>query len=69
LLLKRGKPEHIRSDNGPEFSAAPFGDWLERVGIQPIGIYPGSCWENGYNERLKPTFWEGPERADNKHSP
>ncbi len=42
LLLKRGKPEHIRSGNGPEISAAPFRDWLERVGIQPIRIYPGS---------------------------
>ena len=24
LLLKRGQPAHLRSDNGPEFSAAPF---------------------------------------------
>ncbi len=56
LLLKRGKPEHIRSDNGPEFSAAPFREWLERVGIQPIRIYPGSPWENGYNERFNGTL-------------
>ena len=56
LLLKRGKPTHIRSDNGPEFTSAPFLDWLTRVGIQPIQIYPGSPWENGYNERFNGTL-------------
>jgi putative transposase len=56
LLLKRGRPEYIRSDNGPEFSAAPFQDWLRRVGIRPIRIYPGSPWENGYNERFNGTL-------------
>jgi len=56
LLLKRGRPDYIRSDNGPEFVAAPFQDWLQRVGIQPIRIYPGSPWENGYNERFNGTL-------------
>jgi len=40
----------IRSDNGPEFIAENFQTWLTRVGIKPIRIYPGSPWENGYNE-------------------
>ena len=31
-------------------------DWLARVGIKPIGIYPGSPWENGYNERFNGTL-------------
>ena len=31
-------------------------DWLSRVGIQPIRIYPGSPWENGYNERFNGTL-------------
>ena len=56
LLVRRGRPSYIRSDNGPEFTAAPFQDWLGRVGIQPIRIYPGSPWENGYNERLNGTL-------------
>ena len=56
LLLKRGRPTHIRSDNGPEFTSAQFLDWLTRVGIQPIQIYPGSPWENGYNERFNGTL-------------
>ena len=55
-LLRRGKPDYIRSDNGPEFAAAPFQDWLRRVGIEPIRIYPGSPWENGYNERFNGTL-------------
>ena len=42
LLLKHGKPEYIRSDNGPEFIAAAFHQWLVKVGIKPIHIYPGS---------------------------
>ena len=56
ILLKRGKPEYIRSDNGPEFSAALLQDWLRRVGIQPIRIYPGSPWENGYNEHFNGSY-------------
>jgi transposase InsO family protein len=56
LLLKHGKPEHIRSDNGPEFIAAGLQDWLTKVGIKPLRIYPGSPWENGYNERFNGTL-------------
>jgi len=56
LLLKHGKPEYIRSDNGPEFIAATLQNWLVRVGIKPIQIYPGSPWENGYNERFNGTL-------------
>jgi putative transposase len=56
LLLRRGKPHYLRSDNGPEFSSSPFKDWLLRVGVTPIQIYPGSPWENGYNERFNGTL-------------
>lgn len=56
LLLKHGKPEYIRSDNGPEFIAAALQLWLTKVGIKPIQIYPGSLWENGYNERFNGTL-------------
>jgi putative transposase len=56
LLLKRGKPEYLRSDNGLEFTSKPFKDWLTKVGIKPINIYPGSPWENGYNERFNGTL-------------
>ena len=47
LLLKCGKPEYIRSDNGSEFVAAPLQEWLMKVGIKLMHIYRGSPWENG----------------------
>lgn len=56
LIIEHGKPEHIRSDNGPEFVSEIFQTWLKRVGIEPIHIYPGSPWENGYNERFNGTL-------------
>lgn len=56
LLLQRGRPAHIRSDNGPEFVSAPFQEWLRRIGIEPVPIYPGSPWENGDNERFNGTL-------------
>ncbi len=56
LLLRHGKPEYIRSDNGSEFIAGGLQDWLRKVGIKPIQIYPGSPRENGYNERFNGTL-------------
>jgi len=56
LLIKHGKPTYIRSDNGPEFIAAALQEWLVKIGITPIQIYPGSPWENGYNERFNGTL-------------
>ena len=56
LILERGAPTHLRSDNGPEFIGQPLQDWLQRVGIEPIRILPGSPWENGYNERFNGTL-------------
>ena len=54
--MKHGKPEFIRSDNGPEFIAGHLQEWFKKVGIQPMQIYPGSPWENGYNERFNGTL-------------
>jgi transposase InsO family protein len=50
LFILRGIPEHIRSDNGPEFTAKAIRKWLERLGIKTLFIEPGSPWENGYIE-------------------
>ena len=50
LMLLRGVPEPIRSDNGPEFSAKALREWLATVGARTLYIEPGSPWENGYNE-------------------
>jgi transposase InsO family protein len=50
VMLLRGRPEHIRSDNGPEFVAKELRQWLMNLGIGPLYIEPGSPWENGYCE-------------------
>ena len=50
LFVLRGIPEHIRSDNGPEFTAREVRRWLSRLGVKTLFIEPGSPWENGYIE-------------------
>lgn len=50
LFIRRGIPEHIRSDNGSEFTAKAVRQWLEALGVKTLYITPGSPWENGYNE-------------------
>ncbi len=50
LFIFRGIPEHIRSDNGPEFTAKAIRRWLNCVGVKTLFIEPGSPWENGYIE-------------------
>lgn len=50
VMVERGVPEYIRSDNGPEMVAKKLRQWLGRVGAKMIYITPGSPWENGYCE-------------------
>jgi transposase InsO family protein len=50
LFVRRGVPEHIRSDNGPEFTAHAVRRWLAKLGVRTLYIEPGSPWENGYIE-------------------
>ena len=45
VMLIRGVPGHIRSDNGPEFIAAAIREYLERAGVATLYIEPGSPWE------------------------
>ena len=69
LVLRPGRPQNIRSDNGREFIAASLQDWLIKVGIKPFQTHPGSplsaiasnrlpgnAWENGNNERFNGTL-------------
>ena len=44
LFSRHGPPDHIRSDNGPEFVATAVRDWLGKVGAQPFtssSVAPG----------------------------
>mgnify|MGYP000613086638 CR=1 FL=1 len=50
LFVAHGIPEHIRSDNGPEFTAKAVCRWLGKLGVDTMYIEPGSPWENGYIE-------------------
>ena len=50
LIMARGVSAHIRSDNGPEFTAKAVREWLGKVGARTLYIEPGSPWENGYAE-------------------
>ena len=50
LMVQHGAPGHIRSDNGPEFTAKAVRAWLARIKVETLFIEPGSPWENGFNE-------------------
>jgi transposase InsO family protein len=50
LFIFCGIPEHLRSDNGPEFTAKAVRRWLDRLGVKTLFIERGSPWENGYVE-------------------
>jgi putative transposase len=50
VMIVRGVPQHIRSDNGPEMTAKVVRSWLAQVGAKTLYIEPGSPWENGYCE-------------------
>jgi transposase InsO family protein len=50
LFIRHGIPEHLRSDNGSEFTAKMVRDWLSRLDVRTLYIEPGSPWENGYIE-------------------
>jgi putative transposase len=50
LFAVRGRPEHLRSDNGPEFVAQAVCRWLAQADVKTLFIAKGSPWENGYVE-------------------
>jgi len=49
-IERYGAPEHLRSDNGPEFIAYAIQDWLKERQIKTLYIRPGNPWENGHIE-------------------
>jgi len=56
LLEWRGKPEKIRSDNGPEFVAEAMSEWCTNLGIEWEYIQPGKPTQNSLIERFNRTF-------------
>ncbi len=63
LFILRGVPEHVRSDNGPEFVAKAVQEWISAVGAKTAYIAPGSPWQNGFiesfNARLRDELLDG----------
>jgi transposase InsO family protein len=56
LFERRGAPDFIRSDNGPEFIAIAVKEWLKDTGVKTLYIEPGSPWENAYSETFNSRF-------------
>jgi putative transposase len=50
VMLTRGAPCYLRSDNGSEFIEKSLRKWLKEQGTDSIFINPGSPWENGKSE-------------------
>jgi len=58
LVEPKGRPERIRTDNGPEFTSSHYSNWCEEQGIMPIYIQPGKPNQSGFVERFNRTFRE-----------
>ena len=60
LFGEQGAPEHLRSDNGPEFIEKRLRAWLKEQGTKTLYIDKGCPWQNGYvesfNGRLRDEF-------------
>jgi putative transposase len=58
LLSWRGKPTHIRMDNGPELISQRLEGWAQEHHIELLHIQPGKPAQNAYVERFNRTFRE-----------
>jgi putative transposase len=58
VILDRGKPNIIRTDNGPEFTSKDLELWARDHEIQIQFIQPGRPMQNGYIERFNRIYRE-----------
>jgi len=58
IIELKGKPENIRTDNGPEFTSHHYMLWCETNDIIANHIQPGKPHQNGYVERFNRTYRE-----------
>src|SRR5271170_7122178 len=50
LIAQRGRPENVRSDNGPEFTSRRMLAWSEDWKVGLVHIQPGRPMQNGHVE-------------------
>ena len=56
VIYFRTKPQRLRVDNGPEFTAKEFVEWCQREQIEILYIQPGKPMQNAYIERFNGSF-------------
>ena len=56
LVSERGKPQRLRSDNGPEFISEELQGWCKTNEVELHWIEPGKPTQNAYIERFNGTF-------------
>lgn len=56
LVAHQGKPQRLRSDNGPEFISQELQTWCENNEVRLHWIEPGKPTQNAYIERFNGTF-------------
>ena len=56
LVSEHGAPQHLRSDNGPEFVSKAVLKWLVASNINTAHIDPGKPWQNGLDESFNGKF-------------
>jgi transposase InsO family protein len=56
LFAEHGRPDCLRSDNGPEMVSKAVQTWLKKKHVDTHYIDPGSPWQNGYCESFNSIF-------------
>ena len=56
IFARYGLPTQVVSDNGPPFSSAEYGEFLQQNGVQRVLVSPYHPYSNGLAERFVQTF-------------